>query len=105
MRRAGHTLVTDLPGGNTEKMETVTAAENKWIARAEELARAVLARHAEDVDCRARWPSEGLAALGESGLLGLTVPTTCGGAGEGARTFLAVTRTLAEQCASTAMIY
>lgn len=86
-------------------MESVTAAENKWVGTAEELARAVLAPHAEDVDRRGRWPSESVTALGESGLLGLTVPSTCDGGGEGARTFLAVTSILAEQCASTAMIY
>jgi alkylation response protein AidB-like acyl-CoA dehydrogenase len=83
----------------------VTDANNKWIGKAEDLAREVLAHHADDVDRQGRWPGESLAALGESGLLGLTVPSTCGGAGEGVRTFAAVTRTLAEHCASTAMIY
>src|SRR5262249_51523451 len=48
---------------------------------------------------------ESLAALGESGFLGLTVPRAFGGAGEGARGFAAVTTILAEHCASTAMIY
>src|SRR5262249_28017167 len=38
-------------------------------------------------------------------LLGLTVPASSGGAGEGPATFAAVTRLLAEHCASTAMIY
>jgi alkylation response protein AidB-like acyl-CoA dehydrogenase len=83
----------------------VTAAENKWVGRAEELAREVLARHADDVDREGRWPVEGLAALGEAGLFGLTVSSTFGGAGAGPRTFATVTRVLAEQCASTAMIY
>ena len=86
-------------------MDSVTIAENKWVGRAEELAREVLARHADDVDRRGRWPSESLSALAESELLGLTIPASLGGVGEGARTFVAVTRTLAEQCASTAMIY
>jgi alkylation response protein AidB-like acyl-CoA dehydrogenase len=80
-------------------------AENQWVARTEELARAVLARDAEDVDRQGRWPGEAIAALGTSGLLGLTIPPTCGGAGEGPRTFAAVTRVLAGSCASTAMIY
>jgi alkylation response protein AidB-like acyl-CoA dehydrogenase len=83
----------------------VTEAANKWVGRAEELARAVLAPHAEDVDRQGCWPGESITALGASGLLGLTVPGTCGGAAEGARTFAAVTRVLAEHCASTAMIY
>jgi alkylation response protein AidB-like acyl-CoA dehydrogenase len=79
--------------------------DNKWIDKAEDLAREVLVYHADDVDRQARWPGESLAALGESGLLGLTVSSADGGIGEGARTFASVTRTLAERCASTAMIY
>lgn len=79
--------------------------ENQWVARAEKMAREVLAPHADDVDRRGRWPSEGLSVLAESGLLGLTVPVAFGGAGEGARTFVAVASSLAERCASTAMIY
>jgi alkylation response protein AidB-like acyl-CoA dehydrogenase len=83
----------------------MTGGENKWVARAEGLAREVLAPHADDVDRQGRWPEEGVAALGASGLLGLTAPAACGGAGAGAGTFAAVTRVLAENCASTAMIY
>jgi alkylation response protein AidB-like acyl-CoA dehydrogenase len=79
--------------------------ETTWIGAAEAVANEVLARHADDVDQRGRWPAEGVAALAETGLLGLTVPRGQGGAGEGPRTFAAVTRILAERCASTAMIY
>jgi alkylation response protein AidB-like acyl-CoA dehydrogenase len=83
----------------------MTRSDDNWVDKAEGVAREVLARHAEDVDRRARWPGESLDALGAAGLLGLTVPRECGGAGAGPRTFAAVTRTLAEQCASTAMVY
>src|SRR5262245_13930884 len=83
----------------------MTRAVNLWEAKAESVARAVLARHAADVDGQGRWPAEGVTALAEAGLLGLTVPTAAGGAGEGPGTFTAVTRILSEQCASTAMIY
>jgi alkylation response protein AidB-like acyl-CoA dehydrogenase len=69
------------------------------------MAEAVLAKHADDVDRRGRWPEESIAALRESKLLGLTVPVTCGGGGEEPITFTEVTRLLATQCASTAMIY
>ena len=79
--------------------------ENVWTTKADELARVVLARHAEEVDRLGRWPSESIAALGASGLLGLTVPATFDGGAEGPKTFAAVTRILAENCASTAMIY
>ena len=82
-----------------------TTASNDWPTRSETIAREVLARHAEDVDRRARWPAEGVAALGEAGFLALTVPAEFGGAGQGPRTFFAVMRALSGQCASTAMIY
>jgi alkylation response protein AidB-like acyl-CoA dehydrogenase len=83
----------------------VSNAANKWITRAAHLAGEVLAAHADDVDRKARWPRESIAALAEAGFLGLTVPTEFGGAGEGPRTFAAVMTAFAEQCASTAMIY
>jgi alkylation response protein AidB-like acyl-CoA dehydrogenase len=83
----------------------VSDADNPWVGKTEELARTVLARHAEDVDRQGRWPAESISALGAAGLLGLTVPAACGGSGEGARTFAAVACVLAEHCGSTAMIY
>jgi alkylation response protein AidB-like acyl-CoA dehydrogenase len=83
----------------------VSGAENPWARKADELGRTLVARHAEDVDRRGRWPAESVEALGRSGLLGLTIPVALGGAGEGPRTFVAVVGTLAEHCASTAMIY
>jgi alkylation response protein AidB-like acyl-CoA dehydrogenase len=76
-----------------------------WTVKAEALARDVLARHAADVDRKARWPNEGVDALRAGGFLGLTVPATHGGAGAGPRAFAAVLAKLAEGCASTAMIY
>lgn len=76
-----------------------------WIAKAETIARDVLGKHAADVDRQARWPAESVEALAKAGLLGLTVPTSHGGAGQGPRTFAAVTAKIAEQCASTGMIY
>jgi alkylation response protein AidB-like acyl-CoA dehydrogenase len=76
-----------------------------WASRAETVSRDVLARHAADVDREARWPAESLDALRQAGLMGLTVPTTHGGAGQGPRAFANVVGHLAEGCASTAMIY
>ena len=78
---------------------------DKYVKLAESVSRDVLARHAEAVDQEGCWPSESLEALSQSGLLGLAVPDSFGGAGEGPCSFAAVTRVLAEQCASTAMIY
>jgi alkylation response protein AidB-like acyl-CoA dehydrogenase len=78
---------------------------SQWTSKAEKIARDVLARHAADVDRQARWPAESIDALKADGFLGLTVPATHGGAGEGPRTFAGVLSRLAEGCASTAMIY
>jgi alkylation response protein AidB-like acyl-CoA dehydrogenase len=83
----------------------MSSADNRWVKAAAAVAGGILARHAGDVDRQGRWPAEGLAALGEAGLLGLVVPQDFGGAGQGPRAFAAVTRVLAEHCASTAMIY
>jgi alkylation response protein AidB-like acyl-CoA dehydrogenase len=78
---------------------------SQWAPKAEAVARDVLARHAADVDRQARWPAEGIDALKAGGFLGLTVPATHGGSGEGPRAFAGVLAKLAEGCASTAMIY
>jgi alkylation response protein AidB-like acyl-CoA dehydrogenase len=80
-------------------------ADQSWLAKAEGVAREVLARHAGEVDRCCRWPQESVAALGKAGLMGLTLPLDMGGAGQGAGTFAAVTSILAQHCASTAMIY
>ena len=82
----------------------MTPSSANWLARAE-AARDLLAKHAPQVDREAVWPMESMTAVAEAGLLGLTVPTTHGGAQQGPRTFAAVLSRLAEGCASTAMIY
>jgi alkylation response protein AidB-like acyl-CoA dehydrogenase len=74
-------------------------------AKAGELASTVLAKHAADVDQRARFPEESVQALAHAGFLGLCVPQSLGGLGEGPRTFVAVAEQLAQACASTAMIF
>src|SRR5262245_27361366 len=76
-----------------------------WVSRAEAIARDVLAKYAVDVDRDARWPEESISAISQAGLLGLTVPATHGGAGQGPATFARVVCRLSEHCASTAMIY
>jgi alkylation response protein AidB-like acyl-CoA dehydrogenase len=72
---------------------------------ASRLAQDVLAKHATDVDQRARFPEESMTAIRRHGLLGLSVPTAFGGEGRGMRAFAAVAEELAAGCASTAMIY
>src|SRR5579872_4870762 len=77
----------------------------EFTATAARLAREVLAPHAADVDTRARFPEESVAALGKAGLMGLLLPTAVGGAGQGPRAFAGVVEELARACGSTAMIY
>jgi alkylation response protein AidB-like acyl-CoA dehydrogenase len=64
-----------------------------------------IAPHAGDVDEKGRFPREALAALAASGWLGLTVPETYGGKGEGPRLACAALDEIAQHCASTAMVY
>ncbi|MGP3690973.1 Rv1679 family acyl-CoA dehydrogenase [Streptomyces sp. IBSNAI002] len=66
---------------------------------------ATAAEHAPAVDAECRFPTEAVAALGASGLLGLTVPEREGGLGVGPREFAHVTAELAAVCGSTAMVY
>jgi alkylation response protein AidB-like acyl-CoA dehydrogenase len=75
------------------------------VSAAETAARDVLSQHAADVDARGRFPSESIAALKQAGLLGLCVDTRSGGRGAGPRAFAAVVETLAQSCASTAMVF
>ena len=75
------------------------------VATATKLAADVLAKHAADVDASARFPSECIDAVSRAGLMGLALPTSNGGQGEGMRAFAAVTEELAAACGSTAMIY
>ena len=77
----------------------------KWTDQAQSLARDVLARHAADVDAKARFPEESIAALAKAGLFGLCVPRELGGGAQAPRTFVAVAEELARACGSTAMIW
>ena len=66
---------------------------------------AVAKQSAADVDSKARFPKESVAALKEKGLLGLTVPAEFGGRGKGPREFCAAVEEIAKSCASSAMVY
>lgn len=65
----------------------------------------VARKHAHAVDADGRFPHEAVAALRESGLLGLTLPTEVGGLGGGPRELVQVVSMLAGACGSTSMIY
>lgn len=63
------------------------------------------ARHAADVDAKARFPKETFATLKEKKLLGLLVPARDGGAEASLADVISVCHALGQACASTAMIY
>ena len=65
----------------------------------------VIAPRAAETDANAEFPSDAIAALAESGYLGLTLPTAIGGMEQPPRVFAAIVEEIAQACASTAMIY
>jgi alkylation response protein AidB-like acyl-CoA dehydrogenase len=75
------------------------------VSRASDIADRALAPAAAQNDKAGRFSTEAVEALGRAGLLGLMLPLESGGFGLGARTFAAVTATLAEADASVAMVY
>ncbi len=75
------------------------------LSRAKEIADRVLAPAARQNDKDGRFSAEAVHALGQAGLLGITVPAEFGGAGLGPRTVVGVIATLAEADASVAMVY
>jgi alkylation response protein AidB-like acyl-CoA dehydrogenase len=79
------------------------------LHRINELAQAVAADTigpaAGGVDADAAWPAEGMRALSAAGLMGLTAPADVGGLGQGLLGLAAVTETIGQACASTAMCF
>jgi alkylation response protein AidB-like acyl-CoA dehydrogenase len=86
-------------------MYRLTAEQEAVVAKARAIAESVIASHAADVDGQARFPAEGMKALGDAGLYGLLVPAESGGLGQGLRTLAAVVDEIARHCASTAMVF
>jgi len=83
-------------------MQTADAAG--LIEAARRIALDVLRPHAEDVDQRERYPEEGLGALIETGICGMTVPAAFGGHAVDARTAVEIVEALAWGCPSTAAL-
>jgi isovaleryl-CoA dehydrogenase len=64
----------------------------------------VVAPQAGEVDSAGTYPGEAVTALGQAGLLGLTVAEARGGGGQGLRQAADVVQRLAGVCGSTAMV-
>ncbi|MFM0506328.1 acyl-CoA dehydrogenase family protein [Paraburkholderia sp. RL17-373-BIF-A] len=83
---------------------TAVETEPGWRAAAQRCA-AVAAQFADSVDREARFPSEAFDALKRECLLSAMVPAAFGGAGLSLADVGAICETLAQGCASTAMVY
>jgi len=81
----------------------VTVPDASILAAAVRLAREELAPRAADYDRDAKNPVDSWRALARAGFLGATIPRAHGGLGLDMPTYVAVIRTLAGGCASTAM--
>jgi alkylation response protein AidB-like acyl-CoA dehydrogenase len=86
-------------------MYRLTSEQQAIVERAKILADQQIAPHAARVDKNGEFPKEAIAALGDEGLLGLTIPVSFGGQGHGLRTAAAVLDEIAQRCSSTAMVY
>jgi isovaleryl-CoA dehydrogenase len=75
------------------------------VSTAREIARTVTAVHAEADDRDARWPAETMQALAAAGLMGLNVPESSGGLGQGMRGLVAISEVLARESASAGLCF
>jgi isovaleryl-CoA dehydrogenase len=82
----------------------VSALTRTAAGRLQDVIDGVVGPAAAEVDVTGRFPRDAVAALGQAGLLGLTVSEEAGGAGQGLRAATEVVRRLAEVCGSTAMV-
>ncbi|MEU7380507.1 MULTISPECIES: acyl-CoA dehydrogenase family protein [unclassified Streptomyces] len=80
------------------------ASPYPWTDEFEAVVREIVGPLADDVDRAGRFPSEGVRALGEAGLLALLLSRDSGGAGAGLREGAQVIERLAGACGSTAMV-
>jgi alkylation response protein AidB-like acyl-CoA dehydrogenase len=79
--------------------------QQRTVADATAVADAHIGPQAASVDQNAEFPRQSVTALGQRGLLGLTIPTTYGGLGQGLRTMAATLDAVAQRCPSTSMVY
>src|SRR5437868_6255320 len=75
------------------------------VERAQKVARDTIEKESAAVDKEARFPRAGMKALGDAGLLGLTVAKKWGGLEQGPRAYAAIAETIARACPSTGMVW
>jgi len=81
-----------------------TVRESAIVNQTRAIAREVAVKHADDVDSKARFPSETFAALKQARLLSAAVPKEQGGAGAGVRELAEMCTVLAQGCAASGMV-
>jgi len=74
-------------------------------ALARQVTRSSIEPLAAQVDAQCLWPAHSMAALAEAGLLGLHVPTSLGGHGQGLQALAAITETIGRACPSSALCF
>lgn len=77
---------------------------NDLLSQVRTIAMEVAAKHADDVDQKARFPIETVRALQEARALSAAVPKRLGGAGSNMRELATMCQALAQGCASSAMV-
>lgn len=83
----------------------LTPEQSLIVEKARQVAERVVGPAAAAVDSEGRFPTVSLQALADAGFFGLTIPQSWGGLGQSPRVAAAVVDELAQQCASTAMVY
>lgn len=88
----------------TQHSASVAPSSRELITRTRRIASEVAARHAGDVDARARFPTETFAALREARVLSAVVPEECGGSGASMQALVEMCSVLGQSCGSSAMV-
>lgn len=78
---------------------------SKILETAQEISKTIIAKNTADTDKYAQWPEEGMRALLDAGLGGLTVPIECGGLGHGTETLAKVCEIIGQYCTSTSICF
>jgi alkylation response protein AidB-like acyl-CoA dehydrogenase len=86
-------------------MYRLTEEQQRVVQQVAMVADQHIAPQAARVDRDGAFPRESIAALGDGGWLGLTVPQAFGGLGHGLPTMAAALDQVAQRCSSTAMVY
>jgi acyl-CoA dehydrogenase len=82
-----------------------TSAADRLVAEAMRIGEEVAGPAADDVDRKARFPSEAMEAMRSTQMLSVLIPTELGGEGVAVGHVAEAVNILARHCASTAMVY